>query len=532
MALRDALAAWEEALGAKHVVTADEAVSAAQRATFLTAQRIPAIIRPGSPEEVQACLRVANEYKIPVYPVSQGRNWGYGSRVPVRDGCVLMELARMNHIRDYSEELAYVTVEPGVTVGQLHNFLLEEGSELAVPFIGAGPQVSLLGNALERGLGGAPFGNRVERVCDMEVVLPNGELLQTGLRDFQSTNIGPLYRGALGPGLEDLFIQANFGVVTAMTVWLKPIPEHLQSCYFAINDEAQIDLLLTTIRALLLDGVFVPVVGLTNRYSRLRFALGHYPWDQTAGVTPLPAEVIRAAQSGGGVISVLRPEWVGFGYLSSQTQNHALALQEIIVSRIGELVDRLVFMGKDGAHAIKWDGEDDLSYVEQVFSDIRPRDSFTDEFDVQPDGAYWRKHEIPAGELDPDRDDCGIIFVTVLIPIQPSDFRKASTIITDTVSQHQLEPILACQFIAERVAILQARILFDRDVAGEDEKALACYDEVVTKLVAAGYPPHRLPIHAMGSVSEWLPSRTGFLNEVKRAVDPNDILAPGRYGIG
>ena len=109
------LEAWQEIVGSEHVLTDPAALSAAETATFSTSNRVPAIIRPGNREEVRACVRVANEQRIPIYPVSTGKNWGYGSRVPARDGCVLMELRRLDGITDYDEKLAYITVEPGVT---------------------------------------------------------------------------------------------------------------------------------------------------------------------------------------------------------------------------------------------------------------------------------------------------------------------------------------------------------------------------------------------------------------------------------
>lgn len=51
--------------------------------------------------------------RVPVYPTSRGRSWGFGSRVPAADGCVLLDLGRMNRIVGFDERLAYVTVEPG-----------------------------------------------------------------------------------------------------------------------------------------------------------------------------------------------------------------------------------------------------------------------------------------------------------------------------------------------------------------------------------------------------------------------------------
>src|SRR5271170_4680084 len=118
-----ALAAFGDAVGPEHVVTAEPALGAAETATFVTGQRIPAIVRPASRGEVQACLAVANRFRVPVYPVSRGKSWGFGSRVPARDGAVLLDLGRMNRVVDFDEALAHVTVEPGVSFAELHAFL-------------------------------------------------------------------------------------------------------------------------------------------------------------------------------------------------------------------------------------------------------------------------------------------------------------------------------------------------------------------------------------------------------------------------
>ena len=84
--LRRAIQEWSDLVGADHVVTDPAALHAAETATFSTAARVPLIVRPADRQQVQACLRVANANRVPVYPVSTGRNWGYGSRVPSADG--------------------------------------------------------------------------------------------------------------------------------------------------------------------------------------------------------------------------------------------------------------------------------------------------------------------------------------------------------------------------------------------------------------------------------------------------------------
>src|SRR3954447_21186886 len=108
--LTGAIDAWRQCLGADFVCVSEDVRAAAETATFATTQRIPAILWPGSRAEVQDCLRIANRFLVPLYPVSGGKNWGCGSRVPVRSGCVLLDLSRMNRILDYDEQLAYVTV--------------------------------------------------------------------------------------------------------------------------------------------------------------------------------------------------------------------------------------------------------------------------------------------------------------------------------------------------------------------------------------------------------------------------------------
>ncbi len=96
---------WAALLGAPHVTTDAAALSAASSATFQTAARVLAILRPGTRDEVQACVRIANRHAVPLYPISTGQNWGYGSRVPVRDS-VVVDLGRLNRILALDEDLA------------------------------------------------------------------------------------------------------------------------------------------------------------------------------------------------------------------------------------------------------------------------------------------------------------------------------------------------------------------------------------------------------------------------------------------
>jgi 4-cresol dehydrogenase (hydroxylating) len=189
---------WRLLLGSEFVQRDSATLEAAETATFATRHKIPAILRPANREQVQECLRIANRFAVPVYPISSGMNWGYGSRVPPRDDCVLLDLSRLNRILDFNEKLGYVTVEPGVTQRQLYALLKERGSKLWMDSTGSSPDCSLIGNVMERGFGHTPYGDHFAHVCGLEVVLPEGEIIETGFARFPDCPASATNRWASG----------------------------------------------------------------------------------------------------------------------------------------------------------------------------------------------------------------------------------------------------------------------------------------------------------------------------------------------
>ncbi len=72
-----------------------------------------AAVAPFTAEEVQAVVRIANERRIPIYPISTGKNLGYGGAAPVMTGSVVLDLKRMNRILEIDERNAYVAGRAG-----------------------------------------------------------------------------------------------------------------------------------------------------------------------------------------------------------------------------------------------------------------------------------------------------------------------------------------------------------------------------------------------------------------------------------
>lgn len=531
--LTAALTAWRGVLGPEHVVSDPGELAAASRATFATAQRVPAIIRPSTVEEVQEALVVANQYRVAVYPVSTGRNWGFGSRVPPASESVLMELRRMDRIRAYDEELAYVTVEPGVTFRQLHDFLRAQGSALMVPFTGSSPETSLVGNALERGVGSGRHAYRIQHCCGFEIVLPTGELVRSGLAGFPDAAAAPVYRGGPGPEIDGLFVQSNLGVVTAMTIWLGPAPKHLQLCYVSVQQEDRLGELVDVVRGLLVHGLVAPVVTLRNDYFLLMARQQRYPFDALDGETPFPPAVLDRMNDLKGRHAWWSARWCGFIYLEAGSALHAKAQREVVAEAVGDRLDRLVFITDEEVFVRRWEGGVDRDEVARGFEGTRPsRGLLSDPGAGNVSLVYWRKRAPAPPDLDPDRDGCGAIFCTPLVPLRGPDVAGCTGLVAETMLAHGFEPAMSVFAISERCAYIAVMLIFDRDVDGEDDRALACHDAMLQALIERGYVPHRVPIRAMEMLRSVNPAYPVFLDCLKRALDPNGILAPGRYGIG
>ena len=499
-ALETALSEWRSLLGEAHVLTEPEALAAAETATFATSQRIPAILRPSNTAEVQACLRIAQAHRVAVYPVSAGRNWGYGSRVPARDGCVLMELVRMNRILAYDEKLAYLTVEPGVTFQQAYTWLKERNSPLFITTIGGSPEGSLIGNALERGDGRGPHSDIFNHVCGLEVVLPTGERVETGLARFPNAHAAPVNRWGLGPSLDGLFSQSALGVVTRMTFWLVKKVPYLNEFVLAVKEEAQLWQLVDRLQELALDGTLRNSFFFWNDIKALSVSQ-QYPYEATGGRVPLPGFLLEGVREEIG-------RWAISGAISAPDAEIGAILERRLDTTVEGLARRLELPPKP---------PDDSSAQGKPTT-------------LNLAMAYWRKRSPMPEDPHPDRDRCGFIWCSVALPFVGQEARVACAIASRVPRDYSLDPNVALLAVSARCLYLIVALAYDRDVPGEDERAMACYQALQREFVEAGFYPMRL---GLPGFAEELPvqddSRT-LLRRLKEALDPAGILSPGRYG--
>lgn len=225
-----------------------------------------AVVAPRGVADVQAIVKLCNEYEIPVWPFSIGRNVGYGGAAPRVPGSIGLDMGRnMNKILDVNVDGAYALVEPGVTFFDLHDYLvannLRDKLWLDVPDLGGG---SILGNAVERGVGYTPYGDHWMMHCGMEVVLPDGQLWRSGmgglpnpkadpntpLHDQPGSDTWQLFNYGFGPYNDGIFTQASNGIVTKLGVWLMVNPGGYQSYLITLPKDKDLHAAVEVIRPL------------------------------------------------------------------------------------------------------------------------------------------------------------------------------------------------------------------------------------------------------------------------------------------
>jgi len=204
--------------GPDHVFDGPEVLPAFSRDQSLVTPHAPDIVvRPREVGQVQAILRLANCCKAPVVPYSSGLNF-YGAAIPSYGG-ILLDLSLMNRIIDVNVNDMVAVIEPGVNYARLQDELELKGLRLMAP-LGVPPGRSVLTSYLERDtvLAGASIEYGQHLIQDTELVLPGGELFRTGC-----WNLGGRPGSPFGPGLNSLYrlwtgAQGTLGVFTKMVV--------------------------------------------------------------------------------------------------------------------------------------------------------------------------------------------------------------------------------------------------------------------------------------------------------------------------
>jgi len=521
---------WRALLG-EHGVLDAEAAQAAYGADTLGVERaIGGALRLREAAQVAPVVRIAAEFGVALHPISTGRNWGYGSALPVCAQAVILDLSGLQRILDFDAELGVVTLEPGVTQAMLGEFLDRERHPFLVPVTGAGPQCSLIGNALERGYGITPQADHVGALTDLEAVLADGSRYRTALREAGGEDLARLHRWGIGPYSTGLFTQSGLGIVTRASLLLARRPERIEALFFGLREERLLEPAVERLRGLLqrLPGL----LGGVNLMNRRRVLAMTAP-RPGAGLDAMGLMTERQLAELGRQYQVA--PWTGFATLYGSRALVRAAHGEIRQALRG-LASRLVFLAPERAtrlaqlaRALPGGGGRRLATTLGTLARSlelvagRPNETALAL-------CYWGHPGAPRGPgLDPARDGCGLRWYSPLVPMRPAQVRAYVDMVERVASAHGIEPLITLTSLGERLFDSTVPLLFRLDRPEACAAAARCHAELLEAGRELGCFPYRVGIDGMADLLARQQDARRFQARLRAAFDPQGILAPGRY---
>lgn len=499
-----ALAALQSLLGDGLVVAPEEVRSFRDPFAYRDWNQFApsAVVMPTTVEEVQGILRIANEHRLPLWTSSQGRNNGYGGAAPRTEGGVVLSLRHMNRVLEVDEESAWALVEPGVRFFDLYNHLRASGSKLwmSVPDLGWG---SVVGNTLDHGLGYTPTGDHPAQQCGMEVVLPDGDVLRTGMGGLPGSHAWQVYKRGCGPSFDGLFMQSNFGIVIKMGMWLMHPPECYMPGWLTLRKDSDLELLLERLRPLMINGTIANQPMIINAVCAVSALSGRQDWYTGSG--PIPDEVIeKIAQTPGLGRWVMRFALYGDEKIVERQR-------EIVAAALGSIPGaELSFSKYDGRHLPELQNPHERVQAGIPSMDLNRMTS-------------WY-----------GGTDGGHIGFSCAAPITGRDGAALRTLVGGALNAAGLD-YSGVFIVGKRSMIHVGLVVFDTSDEQQTRTAYETCRALVAPAAAAGYGEYRSHLDFMDLVADQYRfnnhAQRRLAERLKDLLDPQGVLSPGKQGI-
>ena len=189
-----------------------------------------AVVFPETNEEVSKILKLCDQHKVPVVPFGTGTS--LEGNVVGNDKGITISLEKMNKILSVNVEDFDCRVQACVTKEQLNDYLREDGVFFPID-PGANAAIGGMASTSASGTMAVKYGTMKTVITGLTVVLPNGDIINTGSRTKKTS---------AGYNLTNLFIgsEGTLGIITEIQLRLSPIPESIMSavCHFTNLEDA------------------------------------------------------------------------------------------------------------------------------------------------------------------------------------------------------------------------------------------------------------------------------------------------------
>ena len=518
-----ALTKWQDTLGKDAVLSSEVDIARYQNCCSQSRRHIHAILLPENEGQIQDILHIAAAHKVPVYPVSTGRNWGFGGANPAVDNCVIIDLHKMNRIIDFDADLGIVTVEPGVTQGQLEEFLSANNYPFMYSAIASSTHCSVMGNALDRGHGMMPHTDRFSSLMSLRAILPDGSVYQPLLDDAGGKAVSRTYKWGVGPYIDGLFSQGSFGVVTEASFALARRPEHVTLFYFRPRDGVNMTEFTDKLREVKqrLGGV-VNTIDFGNRMSAEQ---GKRDSDNVLS----PEDLWQRMDD----VSL----WTAYGsiHASSEMNKAAIKAMQRILKPVahdfvfvnGDLIKKVENKPKKFKNtAMRRFVAQNIGLIKEMYAYMHGKPQ------MKALNYTYHHQNMPEKDdkaLDGDIKQAGLIWYWPIIPLRGKDVHLFLQMFKQISAKHKIYP--TWNLCVESETWISAGIHIFFDPATEKEAADKYHKELFEEGKRLGYLPHRAHIDTMGWYTETEGSHFfDMVKKLKKGLDPNNIMAPGRYG--
>jgi 4-cresol dehydrogenase (hydroxylating) flavoprotein subunit len=502
---KQAIQAWQEKIGTAKVKTLkEERERYTQNITEYQAELPVAILMPENKSDLTSIVAIANQFHVPIYVVSTGKNWGIGSKIPVVSGCALLILSKMKKIIEVNEKFRYAIIEPGVTQKELSDYLLAN-TNLMLPVTGSSGDTSVVGNVLERG--GVFFNHRYNLLTGLEVLLGSGESLRTGFwhyfDDCEVRKPTFFYPPGVGPDINGLFTQSNLGIVTAMVIRL--IPRKFGTIVYAKFKEDNL-------------------VALADTFVELKEDNLVHNWMMTLKNNDPRASSENKLND--------THNWSMVFSFSGTGEIEELYKKEVEM-RISKFCCELTFLKGTVEHPSvnpylveNSDSNPYFSILQKMYHGIPSSDSFE---------KMAQSLNIPFDNSDFDIDFYkkipGFTTVRPVMPLEGNVIKQVNDLVGRVSEDFQVTPFY--EFITLQEMAIQGlfRVSFDRDKEEEKLNAHQWSEKINEELEKIGIYPYRLSITEMNHfiTSQQHDSYWKTIAAIKKQLDPNNIISPGKY---